>query len=89
MLDRGAIPAVDLPPAVGLFLLAWTVVTFHMRIGSFRLSGALASVFTALLVTLILLTIGNWGSDMTLVKLGGRIGIVTAVLARYTAAAAS
>jgi succinate-acetate transporter protein len=87
VLDKDAIPAGDVPQAVGVFLLAWTIFTFYMWIGSFRLNWALVGVFTALLVTFILLVIGEWASKPTIVKLGGWTGIVTAVIAWYTAAA--
>lgn len=81
------IPAAQRPQALGVFLLVWTIFTFYMWLGTFRLNWALLAVFTALLVTFILLVIGEWGSRETIVKIGGWAGIVTAVFAWYTAAA--
>ena len=81
------IPAAQRPQALGVFLLVWTIFTFYMWLGTFRLNWALLAVFTALLVTFILLTIGEWGSRETIIKLGGWTGIATAALAWYAAAA--
>jgi uncharacterized protein len=81
------IPAAQRPQALGVFLLVWTIFTFYMWLGTFRLNWALLGVFTALLVTFILLVIGEWGSRETIIKLAGWTGIVTAALAWYTAAA--
>lgn len=72
-------------PAQGawLFLLAWTIFTFYMWIGSFGTNKALVVVFSLLLVTFILLTIGAAGSP-SLHTMGGYVGIVTAIAAWYT-----
>lgn len=72
-------------PAQGawLFLLAWTIFTFYMWLGSFGTNKALVTVFTLLLVTFILLTIGAAGSP-SLHTAGGYIGILTAIAAWYT-----
>lgn len=66
-----------------LFLLAWTIFTFYMWLGSFGTNKALVVVFTLLLVTFILLTMGAAGSP-SLHTLGGYIGILTAIAAWYT-----
>jgi uncharacterized protein len=76
-----------LPIALGLTLLGWTIFTFIMWIGSFGLNVALAVVFTLLLATFALLTIGELGGAASLRHLGGYVGIATAVAAWYTAAA--
>lgn len=81
------IPAADLAAAVGTFLLVWTVFTFYMWVGSFRLNGALLALFTALLATFIFLTIGAYSGGSTWTKIGGWLGIITAIIAWYTAAA--
>ncbi len=72
------------------FLLGWTIFTFVMFLNTFRSSGALVSVFFFLLLTFAALTVGwlvtNSGSDgSTWIQIGGWLGIVTAVLAWYTA----
>jgi len=79
---------------VGLFLLGWTIFTFLMFLGTFRLSGALIGVFGFLTLTFLALTIG-WlqgvptigSSSLTWVNIGGWLGIITALVAWYTAAA--
>ncbi|HZD00684.1 MAG TPA: acetate uptake transporter [Actinomycetes bacterium] len=83
----GDVPEDQRANAIGVYLLAWTVFTFYMWVGSFRLNGALVAVFTALLVTFALLTLGEFFETTWLTRLGGWIGVVTAILAWYTAAA--
>ena len=75
-------------PAQGvwLFLLAWTIFTFYMWIGSFATNKALIVTFTLLLLAFILLTIGATGSESAH-TLGGYVGILTAIVAWYTSAA--
>lgn len=72
---------------VGLFLLGWTILTFYMWIASFRTNGVLAVVFTVLLATFIALTAGDFAGSASLTKLGGYLGILTALGAFYGAAA--
>ncbi len=72
--------------AVWLFLLAWTIFTFYMWIGSFGTNKALVATFTLLLITFILLTIGAAGNPSAH-TLGGYMGIATAFVAWYTSAA--
>src|SRR5258708_2753489 len=72
------------------FLLGWTIFTVMMFLGTFRSSGALMAVFAFLSLTFLGLTIGWWvnasGSDgTTWIQIGGWLGIVTALLAWYTA----
>jgi succinate-acetate transporter protein len=75
--------------AVGIYLLAWTIFTFLMFLGTFRLNGALVGVFGVLFLTYLFLTIGALGgsgaSGMT--TIGGWLGIITAAIAWYTAIA--
>lgn len=78
----------DAGKGVGWFLLGWTIFTAIMWVGTFRLNGMLIAVFTVLLITFVLLTVGNLGSSSGMVKLGGWAGILTALLAWYGAAAA-
>ncbi len=75
-------------PAQGvwLFLLAWTIFTFYMWIGSFGTNKALTTTFTLLLLAFILLTIGAAGNHAAHTW-GGYVGIATALVAWYTSAA--
>jgi hypothetical protein len=83
----GIKPASNLPVATGVFLLCWTIFTFYMTIASFRVSGAVATVFVLLLATFILLTIGAFDSMATVTKAGGWVGVATAAAAWYAATA--
>jgi uncharacterized protein len=73
--------------ALGYFLLAWTALTAVLLVAALRTNGALISTFVALTVTFVLLVLGHFGHSESLVKLGGWLGMVTAALALYTAAA--
>lgn len=73
--------------AMGLYLLAWTIFTFYMMIGSFRLNGALIAVFVTLELAFLLLTLGAFTGDAMWDQWGGWVGLVCAVCAWYTSAA--
>ena len=73
----------DLGHAVGLYLIAWGIFTTYMWIASFRVSVAVNLVFLTLAATFIVLGIGEAGAKMDIVKIGGYIGIATAILAWY------
>jgi len=77
----------DLLTALGVFALGWTIFTFLLFLATFRLSGALVAVFGFLTLTFLFLTIGWLGTSTGMIQLGGWLGIVTALLAWYTAAA--
>jgi succinate-acetate transporter protein len=77
------LPAADAASATGLFLLAWTIFTAYMTVASVRVSGAVAAVLIALLATFVLLTIGAYSGAAGVSRLGGYLGILTAVLAWY------
>ncbi len=76
-----------LPQALGLFLLGWTIFTVVMFIGTLRSNVALIAVFAVLALTFLSLTIGNLTGSSTFVTLGGWLGVITAILAWYTALA--
>ena len=69
--------------AIGLFLLGWTIFTALLTIGAFRINGALALTFTALLLTFIALTYGFLVNHVPWVRIGGWLGLLTAALAWY------
>ena len=87
--------ATDAAKGVGIFLLGWTIFTGLMFLGILRSNLALMGVFFFLFLTFLALTIG-WLSglptagsgSLTWVNIGGWLGIVTALLAWYTALAA-
>ena len=86
VLARSILPGVkaaDVPVAVGVFLLGWTIFTFYMTIGSLRVSGAVVAVFVLLTATFVLLTIGAFDSKMSIDKVAGWFGVATAAAAWY------
>jgi succinate-acetate transporter protein len=69
--------------AIGVYLLAWTIFTAYMTVGSLRVSGAVAAVFVFLTITFLFLTIGAFTVSTGWDKAGGWFGIITALLAWY------
>ena len=76
---------VPTPEALGFFLLAWTIFTGLMFLATLRTNMALIALFGCLFVTFLLLTIGAFGGGTG--QLGGYFGLITAVIAWYTALA--
>jgi len=72
-------------PALGFFLLGWTIFTGMMFLGTLRSNLALMAVFALLFITYLLLTLGEFGAGTGV--LGGYVGILTALAAWYTALA--
>lgn len=85
--DAAKLPAGTAYKAVGLYLLMWAIFTGYMTIASFRVSGAVALVFVVLFLTFVLLTVAELGQNPSIGKIGGWLGIVTAILAWYTSCA--
>jgi succinate-acetate transporter protein len=75
------------PIAVGFFLLGWTIFTGIMFLGTLRMNLALIGVFLFLFLTFLALTIGAFGGGSAFNVIGGWLGIITALLAWYTAMA--
>ncbi len=73
-------------PIVGLYLFLWGIFTLYMFVASLGGPRALWVVFILLAVTFILLAFGTWAGTggSTLSKLGGYVGILTALAAAYT-----
>jgi succinate-acetate transporter protein len=78
-----SLPADTAHEAVGLYLLSWTIFTLYMTIASTRTSGIVLIVFVVLSLTFLALTIGALNSSTSISKLGGYLGIITAILAWY------
>jgi len=76
-----------LSTALGVFLLGWTIFTGLMFVGTLRSTGALIAVFFFLFLTFLFLTIGALGGSSAMTQIGGWLGIITALLAWYTALA--
>ena len=69
--------------AVGLYLIAWGIFTFYMWIASFRTNTAVNVVFLLLWITFIVLGIGDAAGNSGISKLGGWLGLATALAAWY------
>ena len=74
--------------AIGVYLLAWTIFTAYMTVAAARVSGAVLAVFVALTLTFLFLAIGDLAGTTGMTRLGGWLGLVTAVLAWYASFAA-
>jgi uncharacterized protein len=72
---------------LGWILLAFAIFNTYMLIFSSQLNTAVFLVFLTLELTEIFLFIGNFAGNANIVKVGGYIGIVTALVAWYTSAA--
>ena len=72
---------------MGVTLVGFGVITTILLVGTLRLNWALFAVFATLSATFYLVGFGDWLAIDVLVVLGGYVGMVTAVLAAYTAAA--
>ncbi|MDH6118416.1 acetate uptake transporter [Kitasatospora sp. GAS204B] len=86
-LVKDVVPALatnpDLHKALGLFLLAWAIFTAYMAVAAVRVSLAVLAVFVLLTVTFAVLSAGAFGPSDTTTKIGGWLGLVTAVVAWY------
>jgi succinate-acetate transporter protein len=88
-----ALPKTEIDSAIGLYLWAWAIFTAYMTIASLRTTGAVFAVFLLLTITFILLGIGNSALSGTTsltnstIKIGGYVGLVTAIVAWYASAA--
>jgi succinate-acetate transporter protein len=77
----------DLNKAIGTYLLIWTIFTVYMFVASMRTSGAIMAVFLLLALTFLFLMLGAYAASDGLTKLGGWLGLATAVVAWYTSLA--
>lgn len=87
ILDSFAKTAAALHPALGLFLLGWTIFTGLMFLGTLRTNMALIVLFALLFLTFLALTIAELGAGVTFTQIGGWLGVLTALTAWYTALA--
>src|SRR3954467_14411892 len=75
------IPKADAGHAVGLYLIAWGIFTTYMFVASLRITAAVSLVFALLAITFFALGIGNADAHTGIVKLGGWLGLATALVA--------
>ncbi|HUN31457.1 MAG TPA: acetate uptake transporter [Trebonia sp.] len=69
---------------LGWILLAFAIFNLYMLVMSTQLNIAVFGVFLTLEITEIVLFIGNFDGNNSIVKVGGVIGVITAVVAWYT-----
>jgi uncharacterized protein len=77
------IPASNVGKGVGLYLIAWGIFTAYMTVAASRVSGAVLAVFVLLTITYFLLGIGDMSGTTNISKLGGYVGVLTALAAWY------
>src|ERR1700712_1245658 len=80
---KPGLPAADAHTATGLFLLVFAIFTTYMFVASLRVSGAVALVFVTLAATFWVLAVGNLNDTKDIIKVGGYLGLITAVAAWY------
>ncbi|KAF9124960.1 hypothetical protein BGW39_007768 [Mortierella sp. 14UC] len=83
-------PDHTLDNALGIFLLAWGIFTFIMWIATFRSSVTMSSMFFILILTFFFLSsahLSHQPPGNIITKIGGGLGLITALLAWYNAAA--
>jgi succinate-acetate transporter protein len=73
----------DAYKGVGLYLLAWGIFTLYMTVAASRVSIAVLVVFVLLTITFFVLAIGEFQQSTGWHKLGGWIGLLTAIAAWY------
>jgi uncharacterized protein len=72
---------------VGWILLAFAIFNTYMLIWSMAVNVAVFGVFLTLEATEIILFIGNFAGSSGVIKFGGYVGVLTALVAWYTSAA--
>jgi uncharacterized protein len=77
------IPEANRGAAAGLYLIAWGIFTTYMWVASLRTTAAVNLVFLLLAITFFVLGIGDAVGNDTISKLGGWLGLATAVAAWY------
>ncbi len=77
------IPAGDVAKGIGLYLLVWGIFTAYMTVAASRVSGAVLTVFVLLTLTFLVLAWGEFATSDGIHKLGGYLGLLTALAAWY------
>ena len=81
--DLSAATVEDAKKGVAIFLLGWTIFTLYMLVCTLRLNGMLIVVFTLLTLAFAFLCLGDWLNNPNIYKVGGYLGIATAIGAWY------
>jgi succinate-acetate transporter protein len=82
----------DAHKTIGLYLFSWFIFTAYMTVAALRTNGAVLAVFALLTLTFLLLAVGAWQNatpgPAAFTRIGGWVGIVTALAAWYASFAA-
>jgi len=73
----------ELASGLGIFLVAWTLVTFFLLIAALRKNIGFIALFLFLTITFALLAGGEFTGSLTVTKAGGVLGVITAFIAYY------
>jgi uncharacterized protein len=87
MVLLGKVPAGDVLSDQGWFVLSFAIFNTYMMVWSLRTNVATSLVFLTLEITEILLFVGAFQGNKTLIQYAGYVGVVTAIVAWYTSAA--
>lgn len=68
---------------LGWILLAFAIFNLYMLVASTRVNGAVFGVFLTLQITEVVLFIGQFAGSTGIIKVGGYVGILTALVAWY------
>jgi uncharacterized protein len=85
-LPAGATPS-QIGNDLGWILLAFAIFNTYMLLWSARVNTAVFAVFLTLELTEIVLFVGNFSSSTGIIKIGGYVGIITALCAWYASSA--
>jgi succinate-acetate transporter protein len=72
---------------LGWILLAFAIFNTYMLLWSTQVNAAVFGVFLTLEATEVILFIGFFAANTTIIKIGGYVGVLTALVAWYTSAA--
>jgi uncharacterized protein len=81
------VPANHQGQALGLLLYGFTPLVLVLWLASFRTSAVVVVALGTVLVTFVLLAMGNYGGSQDIIQIAGVTGIVAAALAFYLALA--
>jgi uncharacterized protein len=89
---KAAATVASLNHDLGWITLAFAIVTLYLLVLTTQVNLAIFLVFLGLFVTLVILAIGNFDAGSALlptgtIKIGGYLGLITALLAFYASAA--
>jgi succinate-acetate transporter protein len=85
--DMTGVAAGDVTDGIGLYLLAWGIFTAYMTIAAAKTNTAVLGVFVLLTITFLVLAWGEFATSTGIHKLGGWLGIATALVAWYASLA--